>query len=158
MATFLILGKYSSEGLEGMSAERTEKSAEVIKKFGGKVKAEYALLGEYDLAAIVEAPGIEQVMQASVAESKLTKISWTTFPAVPIEDFDKLMAEVWEGLVWSGTAWIRSQRPVDPLVLKSESSGSDGHTQAVCGAPSFLRAGSVAPECYVLCIEETHEV
>ena len=94
MATFLALGKYSLEGLEGMSAERTKESADLAKKFGGKVKAEYALLGEYDLAVIVEAPGIEQAMQGSVADSKLTKISWTTFPAVPIEDFDKLMAEV----------------------------------------------------------------
>jgi hypothetical protein len=33
-------------------------------------------------------------MQASVAVSKLTKIAITTSPAVPVEDFDKLMAEV----------------------------------------------------------------
>jgi len=94
MATFLVLGKYSSEGIEGMSAERTEKAEDLAKKFGGKVKAYYALLGEYDLAAIVEYPGIEQAMQASVATSKLTKISFTTLPAVAMEDFDKLMAEV----------------------------------------------------------------
>lgn len=94
MATFLVLGKYSSEGIEGMSAERTEKAEDLAKKFGGKVKAMYALLGEYDLVAIVEFPGTEQAMQASVAMNKLTKISFTTLPAVAVEDFDKLMAEV----------------------------------------------------------------
>jgi uncharacterized protein with GYD domain len=94
MATFVILGKYSSEALEGMSAERTEKVDDLVKKFGGKIKAMYALLGENDLVGIAEFPGIEQAMQASVAVSKLTKISFTTSPAVAVEDFDKLMAEV----------------------------------------------------------------
>lgn len=94
MATFLVLGKYSFEGLEGMSAERTDKVDDLVKKFGGEIKALYALLGENDLAGIVEFPGTEQAMQASVAVSKLTKIAITTSPAVPVEDFDKLMAEV----------------------------------------------------------------
>ena len=94
MATYLVLGKYSSEGLAGMSAERTDKAEDLAKKLGGKVKAMYALLGEYDIAAIVEFPGTEQAMQASVAMSKLTKIAFTTLPAVDVEDFDKLMAEV----------------------------------------------------------------
>jgi hypothetical protein len=33
-------------------------------------------------------------MQASAALSKLTGISFTTSPAVTVEEFDKLMAEV----------------------------------------------------------------
>jgi len=94
MATFLMLGNYSSEGLEGMSAERTGAVEDLVKKFGGKMKALYALLGEHDLVAIVEFPGTEQAMQASVAVSKLTKIAITTSPAVAVKDFDKLMAEV----------------------------------------------------------------
>jgi uncharacterized protein with GYD domain len=94
MATFLILGKYSSEGLMGMSTERTGAVAELVKKFGGEIKALYGLLGENDLACIAEFPGNEKAMQASVAISKLTKIAITTSPAVPVEEFDKLMAEV----------------------------------------------------------------
>lgn len=94
MATFLMLGKYSSEALEGISAERTVQGVDLVQKFGGKIKAMYALLGEYDMAAIVEYPGTEQAMQASVALSKLSKISFTTAPAVAVEDFDKLMGEV----------------------------------------------------------------
>jgi hypothetical protein len=37
---------------------------------------------------------MEQAVKASVALSKLTGIAFTTFPAVTVEDFDKLMAEV----------------------------------------------------------------
>ena len=33
-------------------------------------------------------------MKASVALSKLTGISFTTSPAVPVEDFDKMIAQV----------------------------------------------------------------
>ena len=94
MATFLMVGKYSSEALKQMSAERTDKTFSLIKKLGGEVKAMYALLGEKDLAFIVDLPGIEQAMKASIALNKLTGISFTTFPAVAVEDFDKMMGDV----------------------------------------------------------------
>lgn len=94
MATFFMFGKYSQEAVKGISAERTERAVEVIKKFGGEVKTMYALLGEQDLVLILTFPGIEQAMQASVALSKLTGIDFTTSPAVTVEEFDKLMSEV----------------------------------------------------------------
>ena len=94
MATYLVFGQYSAEAFKGMSAERTEKAQAVVEKFGGKVNAAYALLGEKDLVIIVDFPGTEQAMQASAALSKLTGISFTTSPAVTLEEFDKLMAKV----------------------------------------------------------------
>ena len=94
MATFIVFGTYSLEGMKGMSPERTKKATELVKKFGGEVKAMYALLGKTDLVAIVDFPGTEQAMQASVALTKFTGIQFTTSPAVPVEVFDKLMAEV----------------------------------------------------------------
>ncbi len=94
MATYLMFGKYSAGALEKISAERTEKAAALIKKYGGELKSAYALLGEYDQVMIVELPGTEQVMQASVALSKLTGISFATAPAVSVEQFDKLMQAV----------------------------------------------------------------
>ncbi len=94
MATFFMFGKYSSEAVKGISAERTDKAVELIKKFGGEVSSIYALLGEKDLVLIVDFPNIEQVMKASVGLSKLTGISFTTSPAVTVEEFDKIMTEV----------------------------------------------------------------
>ncbi len=94
MATFLMFGKYSPEALKQISSKRTEDTVSLIKKFGGKVKAMYALLGEKDLVFILTFPEMEQAMKASVALSKLTGIAFTTFPAVTVEDFDRLMAEV----------------------------------------------------------------
>jgi uncharacterized protein with GYD domain len=94
MATFVMSGKYSAEAIKGISAERTTKLLGLLKKFGGEVKAMYALLGEKDLVFIITLPGMEQALQASVAMSKLTGISFTTSPAVTVEAFDKLMSQV----------------------------------------------------------------
>jgi len=94
MGTFFMFGKYSSEALKGMSAKRTGEANTLIKKLGGEVISIYALIGEHDLVLIVNFPGIEQVMKASVALSKLTGVSFTSSPAVTVEEFDKITAEL----------------------------------------------------------------
>jgi len=94
MATFFMFGKYSSEALKKMSAERTDKAVSLIKKFGGEVNSMYALLGEQDLVLIVDFPGVEEAMKASVALAKMTSVSFTSLPAVPVKDFDKMIADI----------------------------------------------------------------
>ena len=91
MATFMMFGKYSSDALKGISAERTSKAADLLKRHGGEITAMYALLGTNDLLLIVDLPGVEQAMQASVALNKTTGIAFTTSPAMKVEEFDKLM-------------------------------------------------------------------
>jgi uncharacterized protein with GYD domain len=94
MAIFLMFGKYSAEAVKKMNPERTEKSMQLAKKFKGEIKAMFAVLGKYDLLFIAEFPGVDKAMQFSVSLSKLTGIDFTTLPAVTVEEFDKLMAEV----------------------------------------------------------------
>lgn len=89
-----MFGRYSAEALKGMGAQRTKKAESVINKLGGKVEAMYALLGEKDLVLIVNFPGTEPAIKASVSLSKMTGISFTTLPAVTVEEFDKLVAEL----------------------------------------------------------------
>ena len=93
MPIFMMLGKYSSEALKGISPERTDKAVEVIKKNGGKVISMYAVLGEHDLVLTLDFPDSEKALAASVALNKLTGISFTTSPVVEVEKFDKLIAE-----------------------------------------------------------------
>ncbi len=94
MATFFMFGKYSPEAMKTMSSRRTTKAVDVIKKYGGKVNSMYALLGEKDFVFIVSLPAMEQAMKASVALHKLTGISFSTSPAVTVEEFDRLMRNV----------------------------------------------------------------
>ena len=90
MATFFMYGKYSTEAMGGISAERTRKASDVIAKAGGKLISAYALLGKYDLVAITDFPGVTEVMKASIALNKLTGISFTSFPAISVAEFDKI--------------------------------------------------------------------
>jgi uncharacterized protein with GYD domain len=94
MRTFFMFGKYSSEALKGMSAKRTGEANSLIERLGGEPISAYALIGEHDLVLIVNFPGIEQAMKASIALNKLTGVSFTTSPAVTIDEFDKIIAEL----------------------------------------------------------------
>ncbi len=91
MATYLMFGKYSTDAMGKISAERTKNATAVIGDCGGEVKAGYALLGEKDMVLIVEFPGTAEVMKATIALSKLLGISFATSPAVSVEEFDKLI-------------------------------------------------------------------
>lgn len=91
MATFVMLGKYSAEAIQGISSDRTTKANEAVQKLGGEIKSMYALLGKYDLVFVIEFPGIEEAMKASIAINKLTGISFTTSQAIPVNRFDTIM-------------------------------------------------------------------
>ena len=92
MAKFLMLGKYSVEAIKEITPERTKKVTETITQAGGKVNAMYALLGNYDLAFVVDFPGINEALKASVAITKMTCIGFTTSAAISVEEFDKISA------------------------------------------------------------------
>ena len=94
MATYIMFGKYSLDSIRQISEKRTEKANELIRKNGGEIKSGYSLLGKTDLVLIVELPDSEHAMKTSVALSKLLGISFTTAPAVSMENFDKLMEGV----------------------------------------------------------------
>jgi len=90
MATFFMFGKYTSEAMKKISPERTRKAINMIQKMGGRVKSCYALLGQNDVVFIVSLPSDAQATLASIALTKMTKIAFTTSPAIPIDQFDKM--------------------------------------------------------------------
>lgn len=94
MQTFIMCGKYSLEALKKIKAERTKKTITLIEKFGGKVNAMYAVLGERDLVFILDFPGIEEAAKASIALTKMTGIAFSTCPAIPVDQFDKITAKL----------------------------------------------------------------
>ena len=91
MSTYFMFGKFSIDAVKEISAERTKKATAIVEKCGGKIKAVYALLGDIDTVAIVDFPGMKEAMKASVELTKLLGISFTTAPAVTMEEFDKLI-------------------------------------------------------------------
>ena len=89
MGKYVMLGRYSIEGIKGVSKERTKTVVDEIKKKGGKVDAMYVTLGNYDLCFIVDFPGNSEAMKASVNIAKATGIGFRTLPAITAEEFDK---------------------------------------------------------------------
>ncbi|PIU18336.1 MAG: hypothetical protein COT16_02500 [Elusimicrobia bacterium CG08_land_8_20_14_0_20_44_26] len=94
MAKFLMMGKYSSQAIKEIGAKRTKKAEELLEELGGKLESAYALMGAYDLVLIVELPGFEDAVKASIALNKMTGISFSTSPAMEVSDFDRMMEEM----------------------------------------------------------------
>jgi len=94
MATYFLFGKYSHDSIKRISARRTDKAIELIKKYGGELLSGYALIGEIDFALIVDLPDAEQAMKTSAALSKMLEVSFTTAPAFTFEEFDRIMADI----------------------------------------------------------------
>lgn len=92
MPIYLMLGKYSIGSVKEISAERTEKVVATINKAGGEVQSMHVLLGEYDLVFTVNFPENRDAIKASVALGRLLGVSFSSYPAMTVEEFDKMVA------------------------------------------------------------------
>ncbi|MEA3439315.1 MAG: GYD domain-containing protein [Chloroflexota bacterium] len=90
MTTYVMFGEYSHGAIKEISADRSKAAEKIITDAGGKVEAGYALLGVADMILIVDFPGLEQAMKVSIELNKLLGISFTTAPAMSIDEFDRL--------------------------------------------------------------------
>jgi len=90
MTTFFFFGTYTRDAMNGIDAKRTRTAEETIEGFGGKLRSVYALLGDHDIVMIADLPGVPEAMQVSVALSKKTGITFSSCPALPVVDFDRL--------------------------------------------------------------------
>ena len=91
MATYFMFGRYSVEARGAITPARTQRARETVQALGGDIVTIYALLGEIDLVIILELPGTEAALQASVALSRLTGVTFSTYPAFSAEQLDALM-------------------------------------------------------------------
>jgi uncharacterized protein with GYD domain len=92
MATYFLTGTYTTKAIKSISSERTADVTKMIEDFGGKVISIYLLLGDKDLVIIAEFPGLKEAYQGSVNISKMTGISFSTYPAITAQEFDEFMA------------------------------------------------------------------
>ena len=91
MTTFFLFGKYSQEAIKKISGQRSKEAVALIEGAGGKILSGYAVMGEYDLVLLVQFSSNSQAFKTSVGLAKLLGISFTTAPAVSIEEFDQLV-------------------------------------------------------------------
>ncbi len=95
MPMYLILTTLTEEGWKHIK-QNPDRILEVnreIESMGIKIQKQYALLGDYDFANLVEAPNNEAVMKMSLELGSRGSVQFTTFPAVAVEDFIKNITE-----------------------------------------------------------------
>ncbi len=95
MPMYLILTTLTDEGWKHIKA-KPDRILEVnreIESMGIKIEQQYALLGDYDFANIVEAPSNEAVMKMSLELGSRGSVQFTTFPAVAVDEFIKHITE-----------------------------------------------------------------
>jgi len=90
MTTYILFGKMTVNVVKDISSVRTMNATNIIEKYGGQIQALYALLGGADVLAIIDFPGMNEAMKASLELTKLLGIAFTTSPAMTMVEFDKL--------------------------------------------------------------------
>jgi uncharacterized protein with GYD domain len=89
MPHYILLSNLTDEGWKTVK-EKPERIKEVNKEleaFGVRVISQYALLGPYDFASVVEAPDNKTVSRLSIELGSRGTIKITSMAAVPIDEF-----------------------------------------------------------------------
>jgi uncharacterized protein with GYD domain len=93
VATYIMLSKLTDEGRKTLK-ERPERLQEVnkeIETMGGRVTAQYAVLGGYDFVNVVEAPSNEVIARISVELGSRGTVEIATFPAMAVPTFIQML-------------------------------------------------------------------
>lgn len=91
MGIYMMFGKYNPGSMAEISPQRSDEAQALIQSNGGTVQAAYAMLGDNDLLLVVDFPDLSAAIKTSVNLSKHLGVSFSTTPAVTIEEFDKLV-------------------------------------------------------------------
>ncbi len=90
MAVFMTLLRYTSEGAEGISGERTRRVEQVAKEMGAELLGGYGLLGQWDAVVFFEAAELGTALKVASRIGKLTGSRTETLGAIPLPEFDQL--------------------------------------------------------------------
>jgi len=97
MPIFVALGTATEAGrsrtLDGLT-ERHHRAVARAEEAGARVLASYALLGPYDYLTVLDAPDIETVARVLIREAARGNVHYQILPALPMEDFARLVSEV----------------------------------------------------------------
>jgi len=89
MPYYILLSNLTDEGWKTIR-EKPERIKEVNKElegFGVRVISQYAVLGPYDFANVVEAPDNKTIARVSIELGSRGTIKITSMAAIPIDEF-----------------------------------------------------------------------
>jgi len=96
MATFLMLGNFTDQGIRNVkdTTKRADAFKAMAQKAGATVKELYYTMGQYDIAAIVEAPNEETATALLISAGALGNIRSQTLRAFSKEEMAKIVAKM----------------------------------------------------------------
>jgi uncharacterized protein with GYD domain len=96
MAHYISLIRYTQKGVENLkdSPKRLEATKKAFEAAGGKVKAIYWTLGQYDAVAIGEFPDDEAALRINLAGAMQGYVRSETLRAFTEEEFRKAIASL----------------------------------------------------------------
>ena len=89
MAVYLMLTTLTDEGRKTIKQkpERIKEVNKEVENMGVKILAQYALLGQYDFANILEAPSNEVIAKVAVELGSRGTLQTMTITAMTLDDF-----------------------------------------------------------------------
>ncbi len=93
---FILSLNFTDQGIRGLkdAPKRAQAASEIAKKVGVELKQIYMTTGDADLVVLVEAPNGDNMVKFSMALSMLGNVRTRTARAWPMEEFQKLVAEL----------------------------------------------------------------
>ena len=88
MAVFVMLTTLTDEGRKTIKAnpQRIKEVNKEVEAMGGKILAQYALLGQYDFINIIEAAGNTSITKIALELGSRGTLQTTTLAAIPVDD------------------------------------------------------------------------
>ncbi|HXW34655.1 MAG TPA: GYD domain-containing protein [Acidimicrobiales bacterium] len=89
MPTFLMLSTVGPDGMATLreNPRRIQQVNEEVSSMGARVVSQWALLGQYDFATILEAPDEQTIARVAVALGARGTLKTKTLMAMPVEEF-----------------------------------------------------------------------
>ncbi len=108
MGVYLLLSTLTTHGRETLHAnpERIDGVNTEMERFGCRVLAQYALLGQYDFVTLIEAADNETVAHLAIDLGSRGTVSIQSFPAISIDSLEanlKSRQQLAAGPVTAGT-------------------------------------------------------
>lgn len=96
MATYIILGNFTELGIKNVkgSPERAKAFESAASQKGVKVKSVYWTIGQYDIAAIAEAPNDETITAALLALGRQGNVRTQTLRAFDASEMSRILEKV----------------------------------------------------------------
>ena len=89
MPTFVMLSSLTPEGVQTLknNPQRIREVNKEIEQLGATVKAQWAVLGQYDFVNVVEAPDEKTIARVSLELGSRGTARYETLSAIPVDDF-----------------------------------------------------------------------